>query len=382
MGFKEDIQRLSAQIRERKDHVANEEMVRQVLVMPFLKVLGFDVFNPLEVRPGYTADFGKKKGEKVDYAVFKEGTPVVFIEVKSLSEDLVNHDAQLARYFNTTPQVRFAILTNGVEYKFFTDLNSPNIMDSAPFLTVDVTNLTDADIEVLGSFRKDLFETDTLVKYAEELIYTSNINAKLKELFKNPPDEFIRYLIKDFSDMRITSNVIDRFRPIVKKSISLALLEIVSQGLFQEETAADLSGSDHIGTVPDPTLDSNKQAEAGRTIVTTGEELESLDIVKRILEKYGRDISELNAKDTTIYYGIFLKSVTRWLIRLNLDSTNRHLTTRLPIEQAQKLAKNFRVEAASKGIGESRIYIGSHKDLAKLEELVLACYDNIVSTKS
>ncbi|MDS1004990.1 type I restriction endonuclease [Clostridium sporogenes] len=216
MSFKEDLQKLSIQINERKVHITNEEMTKQALIIPFLQSLGFDVFNPLEVRPEYTADFGKKKGEKVDYAIFKDESPIAFLEAKSVNEDLSNHDAQLSRYFNAVPDVKLGILTNGIEYRFFTDLNANNIMDESPFLKFDITSLTDSDAENLTNFKKELFDTEFLIKYAEELVYTSVLDNSLKELFKNPSDEFVRFLIKDFSDSRITNNVIERFRPIVK----------------------------------------------------------------------------------------------------------------------------------------------------------------------
>ena len=234
MGFKEEIQRLSRQISERKAHISNEETTKHSLIIPFIQVLGYDVFDPLEVQPEYDADFGKKKGEKVDYAIFKNGRPIIFIEAKSVNDKLDNHNAQLSRYFNSTPEVKIAILTNGVQYKFFTDLNQNNVMDTSPFFEVKFEDLTESEIENLSQFRKDTFDSEGLVKYAEELIYMANLHKNLKELFKNPSDEFIRFLIKDFSGTRITSNVIDRFRPIVKKSISKALLDIVSQGLSQE----------------------------------------------------------------------------------------------------------------------------------------------------
>jgi len=384
VGFKEDMQKLSAQIAERKTHVTNEEMAKQVLIMPFIQALGFDVFNPIEVRPEYIADFGKKKGEKVDYAIFKDGIPIMFIEAKSINEDLENHDAQLSRYFNATPQMRIAILTNGIAYKFFTDLNSNNIMDQSPFLTLDITNLSSADIEVLTNFKKERFETESLVRYAEELIYTSNLNTKLKDLFKNPSDDFIRYLIKDFSDTRITSNVIDRFRPIVKKSISHAILEIVSQGLFPQEAAP--SEEPAVVTTPSPVEDSTKGSEEtpfkeDRIVITTEEEQASFGLIQGILEKHGKDISALGAKDTTVYYAIFVRNIFQWFVRLNLDSANKQVITRLPVEKAQFLAQGFKVEPAPKGLGESRVYIDSYNDLIKLEKLIVASLEEAMEQK-
>lgn len=376
MSFKEELQKLSVQIIERKKHITNEEMTKQALIIPFLQVLGYDVFNPLEVKSEYISDFGKKKGEKVDYAIYKDNKPIIFIEAKTVTDNLDSHDSQLARYFNATPEVKLAIITNGVIYKFFTDIDSNNIMDDSPFAAINITDLSANDIEILTRFKKEAFETELLVKYAEDLIYTSNLNAKLKDLLKNPSDDFIRLLIKGLSDTKITSNVIERFKPIVKKSISNAILDIVSQGIFQQETATTIEEE------KPASVQAEEQAEQAddeqiskKQITTTEEELKAFEIIKKILENGGKDVSNLQHKDTTVYFGIFIKNIFNWIIRLNLDSANKHIITKLPIEKVQIYAKDFKAETAPKGQGESRIYIDSVDDLYKLEGLILECYD-------
>lgn len=375
MSFKESLQRLAVQINERKEYITNEETTKQALIIPFLQVLGYDVFNPLEVRPEYVSDFGKKKAEKVDYAIFKDGSPIIFIEAKSVTENLNLHDSQLARYFNATPEVKLAILTNGITYKFFTDIGTNNIMDENPFATVNITELSPNDIEILSKFKKDSFETTALITFAEELIYTSNINNKLRELFKNPPDEFIRYLIKDFSDTRITSNVLERFRPIVKKAISTVLLEIVTKGLTKEE----VTDSDAIEQDIEQTNDTPVENEGRprREVVTSQEELESFEYVKKLLSKNNKDVSALGFKDTTGYFAIYNKNVNHWFLRLKLDGSNCSVITRLSVEQAMKIANGFKVETAPKGHGESRIYIDNPGDLSKLDNLILCCFEDL-----
>ncbi|MGL4949985.1 MAG: type I restriction endonuclease, partial [Anaeroplasmataceae bacterium] len=106
MAFKDELQRLAVQVKERMVHITNEEMTKQALIVPFFQMMGFDVFNPVEFRAEYSADFGKKKGEKVDYALFKDNEPIMFIEAKSVNENLNNHDAQLCRYFNSTTNMK------------------------------------------------------------------------------------------------------------------------------------------------------------------------------------------------------------------------------------------------------------------------------------
>ncbi|HAT4315824.1 type I restriction enzyme HsdR N-terminal domain-containing protein [Clostridium perfringens] len=379
MAFKDDIQKLSVQVKERKEYITNEEMTKQALIIPFIQILGFDVFNPIEIRPEYSADFGIKKGEKVDYALFKENEPIIFIEAKSVNENLNNHDAQLARYFNSTKEVKLAILTNGVEYKFFTDLNANNVMDDTPFLNINLLEIKESDIESLNKLRKENFDKDSLITYAEELVYTSTLNESLRRLFSNPSDDFVRFIVKDFSEMRITSNVIERFRPLVKKAISNAVLDIVSKGLYQQETLTikkeENINNDSVNREDSSEIEIGNKVQKG--IITTENELKGFNIVKEILEKNNRDISEINYKDTTNYFSVYLRNTTRWIIRFNLDASKKNVMTKLPVEYAKNICLNKEIEQAPKGIGESRVYINSIDELYDLEKYLVDAYDNV-----
>lgn len=374
MAFKDDLKKLSVQVKERMVHISNEEMTKQALIIPFVQMLGFDVFNPIEVRPEYCADFGKKKGEKVDYALFKDNEPIIFIEAKSVNEDLNNHDAQLSRYFNSATEVKLAILTNGIEYRFFTDLNANNVMDDTPFLKINLLNLKGSDIENLNNLRKENFDKESLINYAEELVYTSTLNETLRNLFSNPSDEFIRFLVKDFSETRITSNVIERFRPLVKKAISNAVLEIVSKGLYQQEVSE--TKQEEIPVVNDEEIiEDNIEESNKKGIVTTENELKGFEIVKSILQKNNRDISEVNYRDTTNYFSIYLKNTTKWIIRFNLDAGKKNVMTKLTLESAKESCTNYEVEQAPRSVGESRVYIKSIDDLHDLEKYIVDAYD-------
>ena len=379
MAFKDDIQKLSVQVKERKEYITNEEMTKQALIIPFIQILGFDVFNPIEIRPEYSADFGIKKGEKVDYALFKENEPIIFIEAKSVNENLNNHDAQLARYFNSTKEVKLAILTNGIEYKFFTDLNANNVMDDTPFLNINLLEIKESDIESLNKLRKENFDKDSLITYAEELVYTSTLNESLRRLFSNPSDDFVRFIVKDFSEMRITSNVIERFRPLVKKAISNAVLDIVSKGLYQQETLTikkeENINNDSVNREDLSEIEIGNKVHKG--IITTENELKGFNIVKDILEKNNRDISEINYKDTTNYFSVYLRNTTRWIIRFNLDASKKNVMTKLPVEYAKNICLNKEIEQAPKGIGESRVYINSIDELYDLEKYLVDAYDNV-----
>jgi len=382
MGFKEDLQKLAVQVRERMEYVTNEETTKHALVIPFIQVLGYDVFNPLEVRAEYDADFGKrkKKGEKVDYAIFKDGKPIIFIEVKSVTENLDNYDAQLARYFNAVPEVKLAILTNGVEYKFFTDLSMDNIMDDKPFFTFNILNIKETDIETLQRFKKERFDSEELVKHAEELVYMSALNEKLKDLLKNPSDDFIRFLIKDITNIRVTSNVIERFRPLVKKAISNAILDMVSQSLGKSEeegTSKDIESAKKESSKKDEKSENVEDKDKPkRQIITTEEELKAYELVKEILKENNRDISQVNYKDTVNYFSIYNRGVVNWIVRFKLDSGNkRYMLTKLDVDELKSLCKGYEVDEAPKGTGVSRVYISGLEDIPKLKHVILKCYD-------
>ena len=114
---------------------ATEEATKNAFIMPLLSLLGYDVFNPMEVIPEYTCDYGTKKGEKVDYAIMRDGEPIILLEAKRLNLKLQkNQQNQLYRYFSIS-RARVAILTNGIEYRLYSDMNTPNIMDDEPFIT-------------------------------------------------------------------------------------------------------------------------------------------------------------------------------------------------------------------------------------------------------
>ena len=158
-AFVRELYGISELVKERLCAVENEEAVKMSLVIPFFQVLGYDVFNPLEVVPEYVCDIGIKKGERVDYAICIQNEPILLVECKNINQDLKGHINQLFRYYTTT-NARIAILTNGVVYKFFADTERINIMDMTPFYEVDITNVTDYDVSQLLKFHKRFFNPE------------------------------------------------------------------------------------------------------------------------------------------------------------------------------------------------------------------------------
>ena len=213
MGFNEDLKQLSERIVSLKENITTEEATKMSMILPFFQLLGYDVFNPSEFCPEYTADIGVKKGEKVDYAILINGYPELLIECKWCGESLSKHGSQLFRYFGTSP-AKFGILTNGLTYQFFTDLDETNKMDLTPFLEVHLDDLRDAQINELKKFSKEVFDKDNIFSTASELKYSSLIKNLLAEDLDNPSDEFVRYILSHIYEGQKNQKVVDKFKPI------------------------------------------------------------------------------------------------------------------------------------------------------------------------
>lgn len=326
MDFIDKIKQYSKRIEMIKDSLSTEEATKTALIMPFFNLLDYDVFNPLEFIPEYTADIGTKKGEKVDYAIIKDGKPVILIEAKSVEDDLTKHDSQLFRYFTAT-QAKFAILTNGIVYKFFTDLEENNIMDEKPFLELNLLDINDNQVAELKKFKKDNFDIDTIFNTASELKYTNLIKIQLNSQLNNPTDDFVRFIISDFYCGVKTSNVVEKFRPIVKKSMQQFVNDFMNEKI--KIILSDNDENEHDKGV-EPIGDSNEEVAIAENIeskiVTTEEELEGFNIVRSILSEVV-SVDEISYKDVQSYFGILYQNNTRkWICRLYFNSSKKSIT--------------------------------------------------------
>lgn len=141
MGFAEDISRLAEKVRKNVDVVVGEQATKNALINPFLAALGYDIFDPTEVIPEFVADFAVRRSgqlEKVDYALAINGNIVMIVEAKDRKHKAEAHDGQLRKYFNALLSTKVAIVTNGVDYRFFTDLKNSNVMDDDPFFSFNI----------------------------------------------------------------------------------------------------------------------------------------------------------------------------------------------------------------------------------------------------
>lgn len=342
MEFNDVIKQFSERILSLKDTITTEESTKMSLVVPLFQLLGYDVFNPNEFCPEYIADVGIKKGEKVDYAILENGQPNILVECKSCSEQLDKHSSQLFRYFGTSP-AKFGILTNGIVYRFYTDLEESNKMDLVPFLEIDMTNLKDSSINELKKFCKDNFDKDKIFSTAEELKYSSQIKNILTKQFESPTEDFVRFILANIYDGQKNQRIIEKFTPVVKRAFSSFVNEIVNSKI--SSALADDYDKDEES---EPEI-----KEPASKIVTTEDEIESFYIIRGLLAGIV-PVEDIVHRDTESYFGILYKDNNRKPIcRLNLDARNKQLL----IPDANKKFE--------------RIYIDSLNDLYKYKNRLI-----------
>nr|DAN70964.1 MAG TPA: hypothetical protein [Caudoviricetes sp.] len=363
--FKERIASHAEHVKKVAHICTTEETTKQALILPLLDILGFSAFDPNKVRAEYQADFpGAKSGERVDYALFCNGAPVMFIEAKSYTENLSNHCPQLSRYFNATPEVAICAITNGREWRFFTDLSNKNIMDSEPFLTVDVTMLNENDVAQLYQFRHDKFQPDALRSLAEESIYLTAFTESITESLKEVDLDFVRYVAGRANIQRqFTQRYLESIRHIVKQAVQNTVSSMVVSGLSapkvqEEATPVEKEQEDPTAPVIDP--ENNK-------IVTTYAERRLFDLVKSILP----DDASIEAKDTESYFGVLVDGKSnRWILRY-FDNKQRPSVI-FPIELEESDISN--IERCGLEVSGNQIIIDTPENLLRVVWLVIDSY--------
>jgi len=311
MEFQNKVKELAERVANLKENIQTEEATKNAFIMPFIQILGYDVFNPTEVIPEFVADVGIKKGEKVDYAIIQNGTPIMLIECKRWAENLDVYSSQLHRYFNAT-KARFGLLTNGLKYRFYTDLELKNVMDAEPFLEFDIENIKDYTLNELRKFHKTSFDIDKIIDSASELKYSIAIKEVLKVEFENPSEEFVKFFTKQiYKGKQINKKVLEQFTVIVQKSINQTFKDVVNERL-QSALSKDES------KVEEEIVEESK-------IVTTDEEVEAFHIVRSII-RTKVEVNRIIARDTQSYFGILLDDNNRKPIcRLHLNGSNKYI---------------------------------------------------------
>jgi len=317
MEFQTQIKQLKEKIKSLKDSTKTEEATKSAFVLPFIQTLGYDVFNPNELVPEYTCDVGTKKGEKVDYAIQQNGEPIIIVECKHWQDELTLHDTQLQRYFHVT-NARFAILTNGIKYKFYSDLKAHNKMDTKPFLEFDFENMKDSAINELMKFHKSTFDINKILTNASFLKYVNEIKEKFEKELNDPSEEFVKYFAKQVYDGKMTKKAQDEFKRITEKALRTSINDMVSNRLKSAlEKEIDQQGEEQEET--------EEEENEGKKIVTTFEEIEGFHIVRALLRK---DIEpeRIIHRDQQTYFGILLDDNNRKPIcRLHFNNPQKYI---------------------------------------------------------
>ena len=318
MDFKDQIKILGERVVKLKDQIATEEATKNAFIMPFLQSLGYDVFNPVEVIPEYVTDIGTKKGEKIDYAIFKDGNPIILIECKHCNQNLDLHEGQLLRYFHVS-KAKFGILTNGVIYKFYSDLVEANKMDEKPFLEFNITDIKDIQIEELKKFHKSYFDADSITNTASELKYSNELKQLIFQELNNPTHDFVKHLAKQVYPSIITAKVLDLFTQLTKKAAQALLSDLITERL---NNALKKEKEDEQQEIQEAAALTEK---ANSKIETTEEELEGFLIIKSILRQK-IDVSRVAYRDAQTYFAILLDDNNRKTIcRLYFNGNKKYL---------------------------------------------------------
>ena len=324
--FVESVRSLANKAATLQGTLQTEEATKMSLIVPMFTAMGYDVFNPNEFCPEYTADVGIKKGEKVDYAILQNGKPTILVECKSCSENLEKYGSQLFRYFSTT-SAKFGILTNGVQYRFYTDLNNANVMDMVPFLVVDLLDLKDSSVAEMKKFCKPNFDQDQIFSRAEELKYSRMIKNYLALMMDDPSDEFVRLVLSQVYEGVKTQKTVEKYRPLVKKTYQAMIDELVKRRLtdaLEKEAEAEEKKRAE---------EEEERANASK-IITTEEELEAYYIIRGLLAGTV-PVSEVFYRDAQSYFSVLYQDNNRKPIcRINLDAEKKHIM--IPDEE-----KNF-----------------------------------------
>ena len=316
--------------------------------MPFLQALGYDVFNPLEVVPEMDCDINKKKGEKIDYAIIKDGEPIMVIECKHWQQDLDIHKAQLSRYFVAT-KAKFGILTNGIEYRVYTDLVNPNLMDEIPFLVFDIEHLRDSQIESIKKFSKEDFDIEKIMGSANELKYMTELKKLIKDIIENPTPDFVKSLAKNIYSGKFTENVLTQFSELVRKAAASYINDRIAERLnIAVKTAEEDQKQTDTQKVEIP---GSKKQE----IVTTQEEQEAYYTIKAILRAKVAG-ERVFMRDAMSYCAIIL------------DDNNRKNICRLYFNNEN----NLRIEFVDADGNSERIHIDSIDEIYNYSDRLLS----------
>lgn len=369
MSLQKILEELSRNAIEYQDESLAEEPTKFALIIPFIqKALGYDTSKPAEVVPEFTADYGEKKAEKVDFAIMHDRKPVILIECKKVKDPLdAVREKQLGRYFHDT-EARFGILTNGITYKFYTDHDSPNKMDVKPFLTIDLANLSLGDVDALEKLHLDKASFDAEKGYsaAEELKYVGAVKTYFREMYTQPDNEFVKFLAGRVVDKHRSPKFIASFTDLVNQSFH----EFVSDE-SRKEVKKTLERASAISATQE-----NSEAS-----VTYAKELNGqVTHVEQVTEGRNRGPTDLEIEGYEKVRAIAAKAVDRSRIAIRtarnfcsvlFDDNSHKRICRLYVKDATAM----KLELSDEDKNETEYSLGSLDDISKYADQLQAAVE-------
>ena len=330
VDLKDKIGEFVKRVRELHEHVrGNEQATKMSLIVPLFNLLDYDFFDPRECKPEYKVDFGRDRSVKpIDWAVFINGKISFFVEAKEVGKQLRSYSEQLGDYFAKEPLVNLGVLTNGVTWRFYTDTSHAHIMDKEPFLVWNVLEDENPPLEFLTVLQKGEFNPQLIKTFAKRTVDQNLLIQQLDRLFE-PSNEVIRLAVQNIESRKLTENVLNEWRPILKNAISTWIRERML---------------DMVITRQDPVV-VEKQSRT-QAVVTTQEEIDTYNYVQSVLG----EARPVEYTDCASYFKIHLPGKPRTvLFRIKLDGRKPKILSPVPISQVEPLVSSFKVDFPSAG---------------------------------
>jgi len=358
-NVKELIDGYVKRVRDLAEHVkGNEQATKQSLIGPLFTMLGYDLTDPRECIPEYKADFGKERSTKpIDWAFKTGGTFAFFVEAKEVGRKLAGFDEQLADYFAKEPSVKLGILTNGAQWRFFTDVENANVMDREPFARWDILSDETPPHDVITLLQKSQFNPELVRAFAQRQRAQNLLVQELTRLLE-PSHEFTKLAIANIETRNLTQSVVESWKPVVSNAIQ----EWAKQRTLNAVLA------------PQPP-DSGLLETSGSKVETTAEELDAFERMRQSLEP-ARPIAY---EDSVAYFKIHVAGKRTWVFaRLRLSRKQSFVSVPLPPARVLECCEGLEVTASG---AWSQISLRGVEQLGQLGAVFEAAYDIVRQSK-
>jgi hypothetical protein len=355
-SLRESVDVYIRRVKELADHVrGNEQATKQSLIGPFFTMLGYDLTDPRECLPEYKADFGKDRSTKpIDWGFKQSGSFAFFVEAKEVGKRLAGYDEQLADYFAKDPNVKLGVLTNGAQWRFFTDIVNANVMDKEPFAKWDILAEEQPPYDVLTLLQKTQFNPELIRALAQRQHAQNLLLQELTRLLE-PSSEFTKLAVANIETRNLTTAVVDSWKPIVCNAINEWAKQRTLSGVLAAPQV--VSGN-----------------EPGQ-IVTTKAELDAFETIKSLL---GPD-RLIGYEDSVAYFKVHIADKRTWVFaRLQLDRRVPTIWVPLPPEQVAPHIKGLQTSVSQ---GWTGVALESIAHVAQLGELFRVAYASVRASR-